>query len=74
MPRVARPTLQETLARDRDMDILEVFELGAGDRIVPSSMDGIVAFGLLAAAIAAIGVTVLTAIAVVAGVVRRWRR
>ena len=56
------------------MDILDVLELGAADRIVPSSMDGVVTFGLLAAAIAAIGVTVLTAIAVVAGVMRRWRR
>jgi hypothetical protein len=56
------------------MDLFEAFERGGGDRIVPSSMDGIVAFGLAAAAIAVVGVTVLTAIAVAAGVVRRWRR
>jgi hypothetical protein len=56
------------------MDLIDLFSPGAGGRIAPSSMDAVIALGLVAAAIAAIGVTMLAAIAVVAGVVRRWHR
>jgi hypothetical protein len=43
-------------------------------RIVPSSMDGIVLFGIVAAAVAAIGTVTIIVIAIAAGVVRRWHR
>lgn len=44
------------------------------DQIVPGSMSGIVAFGIAAAIVAAAGVALIGAIALVAGVMRRWRR
>ena len=47
---------------------------GSTDRIVPSSMDGILAFGIGAAVVAAIGIGLIVVIAVVAGVMRRWHR
>jgi hypothetical protein len=43
-------------------------------RIAPSSMDGIVLIGLLAAAVAAIGAITIVVIAIVAGAMRRWHR
>lgn len=44
------------------------------DRIVPGSMDGIVAFGLAAAVVTLAGTMLIGGIALVAGVLRRWHR
>jgi hypothetical protein len=43
-------------------------------RLAPSSMDGIVLFGLLAAAVTVIGALTILLIAIIAGVMRRWHR
>ena len=49
-------------------------EVGAGDRIVPPSMDGILAFGLVAAAVTAAGIALIALVVMVSGAMRRWRR
>ena len=43
-------------------------------RLAPSSMDGIVLLGLLAAAVTAVGAVTIVVIAISAGVMRRWHR
>lgn len=52
------------------MDIVDA----STERLVPPSMDAVVAFGTAAAVVATVGMALIVVIAVVAGVMRRWHR